>query len=114
MAIIECPECGASVSDKAANCIKCGYPFSSNSRVIIYGYTQVFAINPSVEIRINGEFIGDLARDKVLEIPISENARIDFKCGLRKNYVMVDAGKITKVKITWNRITGQLVPKILD
>ena len=26
MALIDCPECGASVSDKAATCPKCGYP----------------------------------------------------------------------------------------
>jgi hypothetical protein len=26
MALIDCPECGASVSDKAAACPKCGYP----------------------------------------------------------------------------------------
>lgn len=114
MALIECPECGASISDKATNCIKCGYPLNNNSKVIIYGYTQVFAVNPSIEIHMNGNFVGDLAKDKVLEVPIKEDTRIDFKCGLRKNHVNVDSGKVTKIKITWNRLTGQLVPKILD
>ena len=26
MALIKCPECGKEVSDKAAQCIHCGYP----------------------------------------------------------------------------------------
>lgn len=26
MAIIKCPECGKDISEKAANCIHCGYP----------------------------------------------------------------------------------------
>ena len=29
MALIKCPECGQSVSDKASVCIHCGYPLSS-------------------------------------------------------------------------------------
>lgn len=30
MALIKCPECGKEVSDKAVNCINCGYPISEN------------------------------------------------------------------------------------
>ena len=29
MALIKCPECGKEVSDRAANCINCGFPLSS-------------------------------------------------------------------------------------
>lgn len=29
MALIKCPECGKEVSDKASQCIHCGYPISS-------------------------------------------------------------------------------------
>ena len=29
MALIKCPECGNSVSDQAAQCIHCGYPFEN-------------------------------------------------------------------------------------
>lgn len=31
MALIECPECGGKVSDKATICIHCGYPLHENS-----------------------------------------------------------------------------------
>jgi len=30
MALINCPECNTEISDKAKNCIKCGYPISGN------------------------------------------------------------------------------------
>lgn len=33
MALINCPECGAEVSEKAPNCIKCGYPLYAVSDV---------------------------------------------------------------------------------
>lgn len=29
MALIKCPECGKEISDKAENCIHCGYPIAS-------------------------------------------------------------------------------------
>lgn len=31
MALINCPECGAQVSDAAAACIRCGFPFSGTA-----------------------------------------------------------------------------------
>ena len=31
MALISCPECGASISDQAASCPKCGFPFRKNA-----------------------------------------------------------------------------------
>ena len=31
MALIQCPECGQSVSDKAKNCIHCGYPLQKTN-----------------------------------------------------------------------------------
>ena len=32
MALINCPECGREISDKAKNCIHCGYPLESNNK----------------------------------------------------------------------------------
>ena len=35
MALIKCPECGKEISDKATQCIHCGYPLDSNSNKVI-------------------------------------------------------------------------------
>ena len=32
MALIECPECGGKVSDKAPSCIHCGYPLQESKK----------------------------------------------------------------------------------
>ena len=32
MALIKCPECGKEISDKAQNCIGCGYPISEDNK----------------------------------------------------------------------------------
>ena len=50
MALIQCPECGGMVSDKAVNCIHCGYPLggSTNQKQAVYkifvsGYKNNYA-----------------------------------------------------------------------
>ena len=35
MPLIECPECGKKISDKAINCPNCGYPINASNKEII-------------------------------------------------------------------------------
>lgn len=35
MSLIECPECGKKISDKAINCPNCGYPINASNKEII-------------------------------------------------------------------------------
>jgi len=114
MAIIICPECGASVSDKSPNCIRCGYPLIVESKVMVYGYTQAFAVNPKVEIFLDGVSVGSVKNGDLVEIPIRKSSVLEFRCAFRKNQIKVEPGKVTKIKIVWNRLTGKLIPKIVD
>jgi ribosomal protein L37E len=34
MALIKCPECGKEVSDKANNCLNCGYPLNNDNAIV--------------------------------------------------------------------------------
>jgi len=62
VALIACPECGKQVSGKAPTCPGCGVPILRESKVVVYGYTQQFAINPKVQVfwnGVRGELRGD-------------------------------------------------------
>jgi hypothetical protein len=42
MAMIQCPECGATVSDQSANCVKCGYPIQRAGSVLVIERKKTF------------------------------------------------------------------------
>lgn len=45
MALIECDECGAQISDKASACPKCGNPLKANKQDVIYDTLKKRSIN---------------------------------------------------------------------
>ena len=53
MALINCPECGKEISDKAKNCIHCGYPLDSIDSEKEPDVTENAAENPDKTIHIN-------------------------------------------------------------
>jgi len=115
MALIKCSECGKEISDKAKMCVNCGNPISNNeSKLIIYGYTDSYLINPPVKIFLNDKEVGQVAKGQMFELELKQDSVILFKCNMRKAKLDVKSGKITKVKITWNRLTGQMIPQIID
>lgn len=114
MALVKCQECGKEVSDKAANCPNCGCPIAVLSKVMVYGYTQTFLVNPKVIVYMNGQEVGSVANGGVIEIPITETSEVEFKCSLRKSTISAPFGQVTKVKISWNRLTGKMIPQVID
>ena len=42
MALIKCPECGLSISDKAAACPNCGYPLQPAPEPVEYELTRAY------------------------------------------------------------------------
>ena len=109
--LIKCPECGADVSNRACACVKCGCPLGGDAdegsgTVIVYGLSQMNLIGGSLKIYANG----------VLEFSIRENSIITAKCGINpsKGVIEVKVGRTTKIKYDYNRITGCLVPQIVD
>ena len=116
MALIKCEECGKEVSEKAASCPNCGNPINktTESKVLVYGYTESYLINPKVKIFIDDDEVGSVAKGQLFEIKIDKDTEITFKCSMRTSSIVAKAGQITKIKLSWNRITGQLVPQIID
>ena len=116
MALIKCSECGKEISDKAESCPHCGNPISKKeeSKVMVYGYTESYMLNPKVKVFINGVEVGTVAKGALFEYDVTEDCEITFKCNLRKASLDVKAGRTTKIKLSWNRLTGQIVPQIID
>lgn len=114
MALAPCPECGKKVSDRAPTCPGCGVPIFLESKVVVYGYTQQFLINPKVQVFWNGAQVGTVKKGDFLSFDIEADGEISFKISARKASLRVQAGRVTNIKISWDRITGKMIPQIVD
>lgn len=115
MALIACPECAQQVSDKAPTCPNCGVPIFQESKVVVYGYTQQFAISPKIDVFWNGDQVGSVKRGDSLAFDITEDGEVSFRGSrIRRASLHVQAGRVTNIKISWNRLTGKMVPQVVD
>ena len=87
MALINCPECGKEISDKAPACIHCGYPLdkinanpipqeNKEGTVIIYGIKQKFLIGGTMKIYLDGVYYGDVKKNQSIEFKIYKDTEI--------------------------------------
>lgn len=126
MAMIKCPECGRDISDKAATCPGCGCPINVKApegMLILYGYTQSFIIETKIGIFIDGMKVGEVGSaagsSRVpLQIPITKDCTLTCERPFGRLHkpiiIPIKAGKVTKIKFSWNRITGGLVTQFVD
>ena len=114
MALIACPECKNEVSDRAPTCPRCGVPIFRESKVVVYGYTQQFLVSPKVAVFWNGAPIGSVKRGDLLSYDVAADGEISFKCNMRKASLKVPAGRVTNIKISWDRISGKMVPQVVE
>ena len=114
MTLIACLECKVQVSDKASACLHCGVPIYIEPKANIYGYTQQFAINPEVQIYWNDSLTGSIKRGQRIELDIERDGILNFRCSFRSSKVAVKAGRVTDIKLSWDRITGRMIPRIVD
>ena len=118
--LITCPECSLQVSDKAAACMHCGCPLtpisSTEGIVTVYGLSQMNLVGGTLKVFANGQPVGSVKRNHTLTFTIVEDTEITVKCGINpsKGAITAQAGKETKIKYDFNRITGCLVPQIVD
>jgi hypothetical protein len=95
-------------------CPGCGRPIYRESKVVVYGYTQQFLINPKVQVFWNGELVGSVKKGDSLSFDIDRDGRVSFSASVRKASLRVKAGRLTNIKISWDRITGKMIPQIVD
>ena len=125
MAIIKCPECGKEVSDKATNCIHCGFPLNpiiptvqiaskpEKSVAIVYGLQQTFMIGGTMKLYIDGEYVASVKKGDSVEIPVRQDCTLTAKCGINpcKGTKVLKAGKTSKIQIVYDRLSGSFMMK---
>lgn len=121
MALIKCPECGNEVSDKATNCIRCGYPIQpqvlqtvqlvkepERSVAIVYGLQQTFMIGGTMKLYIDGEYVASVKKGDSVEIPVNRDCTLTAKCGINlcKGKKELKVGRTAKIQIVYDRLLG--------
>jgi hypothetical protein len=114
VSLIACPECAHEVSERAPSCPRCGVPIFRESKVVVHGYTQQFLINPKIRVSWNGAELGSVKKGAVLTHQVAIDGEISFRCNGRKASVPVTAGQVTNIKLSWDRITGKMIPQVVD
>ena len=108
MAMIQCPECGKDVSDKATSCPSCGTPIKApESKLIVYGLQQRFLIGGTMKLFLDDVFVGNVKKFDRVEFPITKDCVLTAKCGvnLSKGVCNIKAGEVTKVQIIFRKGT---------
>lgn len=79
---------------------------NTGKKVTVYGYTEAFAVNPSVKVLVKGVEIAEVARNESREIIIDGPCTMEFRCSLRTARCFVNPGEA--VVLSFNRTTGSL------
>ncbi len=82
-------------------------------RVTVYGYPEVFAVNPRVRIFWNGSEIGSVGRGGVFSFDIVDDGEVRFKVALRSTALLLFADDETEIELSLDRISGKVIARPL-
>ena len=99
-----CKECSRTYSNTLDTCPHCG--FTDSPKVTIYGYTESFAIAPSVDVYIGGRRVANVKQNGIIDLMLSSPSELTFKCNMRSAKCFVHPGDA--VVLSFNRVTGGL------
>lgn len=68
----------------------------------IYGYNEIFVVNPDVRIIFNGNEIGRVSRSGKFSFEPQVDGLLVFKCSFRSAKVAVKANVSLKIQLSWN------------
>ena len=119
---MNCKKCGKELRAGAKFCSGCGTAVEvenqqsiqppaeiKKGKLIIYGYTQWFAVKPSVDVLKNGVKIAEVMPAGVTEIDIDSDCTITFKCSFRTAVIQVKADAHQEIQLAFDRFTGDLL-----
>lgn len=114
-----CPNCGSpnveQIDEDKYQCPYCGETFSTEpekptSKIInIHGYTQWFAVNPDITVTINGQQVGKVGKNGLLQIELDAPCQIKFNCNIQSANINVDPNVDTDIYLSFDRTYGTLL-----
>lgn len=122
MADIKCPACGSSKVERIdVNKYRCPYcgttftfkaDFPSEYVINIHGYTDRFAVNPEILIKVDGNSVDKVGKNGAVQIKVGKPCQLTFECGLRSATLDVDPSLVHNVYLSFDRVTGKLIASL--
>lgn len=116
-----CPNCGEQVAEDANYCPQCGQelqhipeqteeaPDSGMFTLTVARPYQFYAVNPAIDISIDGDMKCLIQNDSTVDIPISAGPHTILFCwGPRKKKVSVDISDNVAIEVKWGRASGAI------
>lgn len=117
MTLINCPGCGAQVSDQSHVCTECGCPLNAEKgELIIYGLTQSFLIGGTLKVFLDGELVAKVHKREKVTLPITHICELSICCGSNpnKSQKIVFPNRTTRIQVVYNRLSGNFTLRELD
>lgn len=113
-----CSRCGGQLADGARFCTQCGQPVTAESvapaqprayTLTVARDRQWFAINPAVQVSVDGGAAQKLENGGTLRLMLTPGAHeIVLSCGIRNRVVRLNMTGDASLRVWWNRVTGSL------
>lgn len=109
-----CKYCGHELSDDSAFCSACGKsltaaPKSDTVKITFFRESQLYLINPPININIDGKKMLSIANGETLELDMDKGPHsVVFSQGFRKKTLDFTATEETCYTIKWDRMTGSI------
>lgn len=122
-----CNYCGANNPDNSNFCSHCGKRLSTQAPEItvsteasmhtveIFRESQMFLINPPINISIDGKKNLSIANGETLNLQLEEGQHeFVFSLSFRKRTVSIGLVKDVHINLKWNRTTGALEASVSE
>ena len=114
-----CSNCGTQLSDESLFCSKCGKPAKENGnifenstkhKVTIFRESQMYLVNPPVNISINNKMNRSIENGGTMELELEEGQyKFEFSMSFRKKAIDLKVNKDIQLTVKWSKLTGALV-----
>jgi len=113
----KCPNCGILNADSSAYCTNCGSSLKSSSgcdnssckNINVHGYTQWFAVNPAVQVYVNGEKVVQVQKGEIITVPVPGPCQMKFTCHVRSVTINVNPDVDSDIFLSFDRMSGCLL-----